>query len=64
MLFYDRFGPNALTTHMIARQGITFGPEVTPEEASKHKTLHDRGLSFACYQSNLANGFEFVQKSK
>ena len=48
---------------MINRQGIPFGPEVTPIEAAEHKTKIDRGLAFVCYQSNLANGFEFVQES-
>lgn len=61
---WRRFGPNALAQHMLVRQGITFGPEVTPEENSKHKTEKDRGLSFLSYQSNLSNGFEFVQKSE
>lgn len=58
------FGRNFLMQHMIVRQGIPFGPEVTHEENLRHKTEIDRGLSFACYQSNLSNGFEFVQKSE
>jgi len=49
--------------HAIMRQGIPFGPEVTPEEAEANETIEARGLSFVCYQSNLENGFEFVQKN-
>lgn len=63
VLISSRFPSTALTQHMLVRQGITFGPEVTPEEAAANKTKIDRGLSFLCYQSNLTNGFEFVQKS-
>ncbi len=48
------------------RRGIQFGPEVTPAEASAKKSSTDpsleRGLLFVSYQSNLANGFQFVQK--
>jgi Dyp-type peroxidase family len=51
----------AAETHMIRRGGIAFGPEVSALE--KLVTLHDRGLSFVCYQSSLAAGFEFIQKS-
>lgn len=57
------FGPNALIQHMIMRKSITYGPEVTPEEAREHKTKVDRGLAFVSYQSNIANGFEFVQEA-
>ncbi|KDQ17406.1 hypothetical protein BOTBODRAFT_106029, partial [Botryobasidium botryosum FD-172 SS1] len=57
------FGPTAVSQHMINRQSIAFGPEVTPQEAQTGKTIETRGLSFVCYQSNLANGFEFVQKA-
>lgn len=49
---------------MIMRQGIPFGPELTEDEVKKNKTELDRGLAFTCYQSNLANGFEFVQESE
>ena len=49
---------------MIMRQGIPYGPEVTEKEVKDNKTERDRGLAFTCYQSNLANGFEFVQESK
>lgn len=60
----ERFGDPAVATHMIMRQGIPFGPELTDDEVKKNKTELDRGLAFTCYQSNLANGFEFVQESE
>ncbi|KAG8627309.1 hypothetical protein KVT40_004792 [Elsinoe batatas] len=52
-----------LTNHLFPRRGIPYGPEVTPEETSTHRTTEDRGLLFVCYQSNLSHGFQFVQKS-
>ena len=46
------------------RQGIPFGPEVTPLEKETNKTsIEPRGLAFVCYQSHVKDGFEFVQKS-
>ena len=60
-----RFGPNALLTHLINRQGIPYGPEVFLDEELSGRTrigVH-RGLSFVCYQSSISNGFEFVQES-
>jgi deferrochelatase/peroxidase EfeB len=50
------------TIRRIWRQGIPFGPEVTQEEHKKAKTLHTRGLLFACYQSSIDNGFSFIQQ--
>lgn len=50
--------------HMILRRGIPFGPEVTPEEKQANTTQHERGLYFVCYQSNLSEGFHFLQKGK
>jgi len=47
----------------IIRQGCPFGPELTHEEKHEGRTLQERGLAFACYQSVLANGFSFIQKS-
>ena len=46
------------------RRGIAFGHEVTKEERAAKKTSHDRGLVFICYQSSIANGFQFIQKSE
>jgi len=60
-----------LETHQIStepqriiRSGIPFGPEVSAEEAANSKTIQDRGLLFVAYQSNIKNGFQFVQQSK
>ncbi|KAF5374348.1 hypothetical protein D9758_004699 [Tetrapyrgos nigripes] len=56
-------GGDILDSHRIARRGIQFGPEVTQEEANNKRTIHGRGLLFVCYQSDILNGFQFVQKS-
>jgi deferrochelatase/peroxidase EfeB len=47
---------------VILRRGISYGEEVTTEEeaAQKSDDKNDRGLLFACYQSDLRNGFEFL----
>ncbi|ERF68523.1 hypothetical protein EPUS_05662 [Endocarpon pusillum Z07020] len=47
----------------IIRRGIQYGPEVSAAEAATKRTTKDRGLLFACYQSNIANGFKFIQQS-
>ncbi|KAI0399119.1 Dyp-type peroxidase [Xylaria palmicola] len=53
-------------TRRIIRRGIAFGPEVRDDERKAKKSSQDplweRGLLFACYQSNLGNGFHFMQK--
>jgi Dyp-type peroxidase family len=46
-------------THRILRAGITFGPEVAPNEAT---TRHSRGLMFVCYQTSIGRQFEFIQR--
>jgi Dyp-type peroxidase family len=45
--------------HRIIRQGITFGPEVTPGETT---TKHKRGLMFVCYQTSIECQFEYIQR--
>lgn len=59
----DAFGGTEV--RRILRRGIPFGPEVTDEEKKHNKSSNDehleRGLLFACYQSNLFNGFQFIQ---
>lgn len=42
---------------------MTVVSQVTENEKAQNKTEKDRGLLFVCYQSNLANGFQFLQKS-
>ncbi|MCJ1437601.1 hypothetical protein MMC27_006988 [Xylographa pallens] len=51
------------TINRIIRRGVQFGPEVTADEAASGKTKNGRGLLFAAYQSNIGNGFEFLQQS-
>jgi deferrochelatase/peroxidase EfeB len=59
-------GPKATETRRIMRRGIQFGPEVSDDERSSGVSSPEleRGLLFVCYQSNIANGFQFIQKSK
>ncbi|TFK38402.1 hypothetical protein BDQ12DRAFT_651384 [Crucibulum laeve] len=52
-----------ISNRRIIRRGIQFGPEVTKEEKDSAKTMHGRGLLFACYSSSIANGFRFIQES-
>lgn len=40
--------------------GITYGPELSDKESREHVTSQERGLSFVCYQSSVADGFEFM----
>ncbi|KAJ7098358.1 hypothetical protein C8R44DRAFT_748201 [Mycena epipterygia] len=49
------------TTHHIVRGGIPYGPEVTADETASNTTEIERGLAFVAYQSNLTNGFQFLQ---
>ena len=53
-----------INPHRIIRRGIQYGPEVCNEEREHNRTQKDRGLLFISYQSNLAEGFQFLQKSK
>ncbi|KAI0648827.1 peroxidase TAP [Trametes meyenii] len=55
--------PAPTTARRIIRRGVQFGPEVTPDEASSGKTKFGRGLIFVAYQSNIVNGFQFIQHS-
>ncbi|KAF5375843.1 hypothetical protein D9615_008174 [Tricholomella constricta] len=57
--------PNGISIqkNRIARRGVQFGPEVTKEEKLTGKTIHGRGLLFACYSTSIVNGFAFLQKS-
>lgn len=53
-----------INPHRVIRRGIQYGPEVNNQEKEHRKTEKDRGLLFVCYQSNLAQGFQFLQKGK
>jgi len=59
--------PNSVSRRIV-RRGIQYGPEVTDAEAASQKSSPspklERGLLFVCYQSNLGNGFQFIQKSE
>jgi len=61
----DAFGGTEV--HRILRRAMQFGPEVTPAEAAANQSSTDpafeRGLLFVCYQSNIPNGFQFLQHS-
>ncbi|PPQ68900.1 hypothetical protein CVT26_001837 [Gymnopilus dilepis] len=55
--------PIPIESRRIMRRGIQFGPELTKHENTSGKTEHGRGLLFACYQSSIPNGFQFLQQS-
>ncbi|KAJ6537953.1 DyP-type peroxidase [Mycena capillaripes] len=54
---------NVTSNHHIVRAGIPYGPEVSDDESSSNTTEIERGLAFVAYQSNIANGFQFLQHS-
>ncbi|KAJ9489213.1 hypothetical protein VN97_g4065 [Penicillium thymicola] len=47
---------------VIVRRGIPYGEEVSAQEMTDRKSAADkeRGLLFACYQSDIRNGFNFL----
>nr|WAW38278.1 DyP-type peroxidase [Auricularia auricula-judae] len=49
----------------IMRAGIPYGPEVTPAEtkANKSDPKLERGLAFVAYQSQIGQGFQFMQQA-
>ncbi|GJJ15328.1 hypothetical protein Clacol_009604 [Clathrus columnatus] len=49
--------------HHILRSGIPYGPEVTEVEQQSGQTMMERGLLFLAVQSNIASGFQFLQKA-
>ncbi|KAF7970552.1 hypothetical protein HWV62_23727 [Athelia sp. TMB] len=55
-------GLSAVQTKRIIRQGVPYGPEVTPPEQISGQSIENRGLLFTCYQSQLGNGFVFLQQ--
>ncbi|ESK92508.1 fungal peroxidase [Moniliophthora roreri MCA 2997] len=60
------FQPENAFNH-IMRAGIPYGPEVTEAEnaaqASSSTPELERGLAFVSYQSNINQGFAFIQKA-
>ncbi|KAF7357447.1 Dye-decolorizing peroxidase [Mycena sanguinolenta] len=53
--------PSVENSHFIIRSSIPYGAEVTTDEATSNTTSIDRGLAFVSYQSNIFNGFVFLQ---
>ncbi|KAJ7166455.1 dye-decolorizing peroxidase precursor [Mycena crocata] len=53
--------PTVENSHFIIRSSIPYGPEVTTAEATSSTTTVDRGLAFVSYQSQIFNGFVFLQ---
>ncbi|KAF7315332.1 Dye-decolorizing peroxidase [Mycena indigotica] len=53
--------PSVENPHFIIRSSIPYGGEVTSAETASAKTANDRGLAFVAYQSNIFNGFVFLQ---
>ncbi|PKY01211.1 hypothetical protein P168DRAFT_312989 [Aspergillus campestris IBT 28561] len=49
-------------THAIVRRGIPYGPQTQRTETLSGISMHDRGLLFVSYQSNLRHGFRYMQK--
>ncbi|KAJ3829209.1 fungal peroxidase [Lentinula raphanica] len=54
------------TANHIIRAGIPYGPEVTDAESASNTSSTDpsleRGLAFVAYQSDISNGFAFLQQ--
>nr|UQK85146.1 dye decolorizing peroxidase [uncultured fungus] len=57
----DDLPTGALNT--IMRAGIPYGPEPSNSELTNGATTQDRGLAFVAYQSQIAQGFQFLQHS-
>ncbi|KAF8143462.1 dye-decolorizing peroxidase precursor [Mycena galopus ATCC 62051] len=53
--------PSVENSHFIIRSSIPYGEEVTAAETASNTTSVDRGLAFVSYQSNIFNGFVFLQ---
>jgi hypothetical protein len=54
--------PQREDASVILRRGITFGPELGPDETEK--TTKSRGVYFTCYQSDIRDGFNFLMTRK
>jgi deferrochelatase/peroxidase EfeB len=55
-------GPDKEDASVILRRGITFGPELGPDETEK--TTKSRGIYFTCYQSDIRDGFNLLMTRK
>ncbi|KIJ50747.1 hypothetical protein M422DRAFT_27288 [Sphaerobolus stellatus SS14] len=55
--------PSFNTANQIIRAGIPYGPELSPVEVGSNTTINERGLAFVAYQSDISNGFHFLQKT-
>lgn len=56
--FFDQGG-----AHRILRRGIPYGPDFNRADRDDPVNQQERGLLFACYQSNLQQGFHFIQQT-
>lgn len=58
-------GVASTRAHRILRRGIAFGESyhATAPAGSPGHADSERGLIFACYQSSIRNGFEFIQET-
>ena len=59
-----RSGVGNIDKFDIMRRGLPYGPELEQDEIDSNTTSKDRGLMFACYQSSLSNGFQFLMNGK
>ncbi|KAF7298180.1 WD-REPEATS-REGION domain-containing protein [Mycena chlorophos] len=53
--------PSVENPHFIIRSSIPYGPELTASENATGISANDRGLAFVAYQSDISNGFTFLQ---
>ena len=61
-----RTSPTAERKRRIARRGIPYGkpmPEICDAEQTDPNSAADRGLLFLCFQANVENQFEFIQRT-
>lgn len=54
--------PEKEDASVILRRGITFGPELGPDEVEE--TKKDRGIYFTCYQGDIRDGFNLLMTRK
>jgi deferrochelatase/peroxidase EfeB len=54
------FAPKSVDRHRIIRRGVRWRE---PEKETDQAKIRREGLVFRCFQSDIANGFEFIQRS-